>query len=787
MAYCLISLTLAANGIEQRGPLAILEERCFECHDETTRKGNVRLDNLEADFSGPESARRWTAVYDQIATARMPPKKKLQPETAAVLTGTIKTGLLAAETKARAENGRTALRRLNRVEYENSVHDLLGIKVDLKELLPEDPSSQGFDNSADAQHISSILLDRYLEAADRALDAAIVNRAKPETKSGVYRYDQSMIPTYLTKSALDRGDAMVFFDNVFALKNFKVEVEGLYRIRVHASGHQSQGKPVYFSVQDLVPSTSTTRTFGYFEAPSEEPAAIELTANLRPATQIRIAPYFFSVTESRAPVPVTRPGLAVYSIEVEGPLIPEWPPASYRKIFGNIPLEKVSPKFLSLLKRGNVRELYQASSNQPEEDVKKVLGNILPRAFRRPVLDEESKIYTDLALARLKEGGSFESAIRVGLKAILCSPSFLFLQEAPGPLDDFARASRLSYFLWSTMPDEELFLAALNQQLSKPAVLKAQVERLLKSPKARQFTDNYTGQWLGLREIDATSPDKTLYPEFDEWLQLSMVEETHRFFDEILTSNLSVMNFIQSDFAMLNERLAFHYGLAGVKGLGLRKVALPAASHRGGVLTQAAILKVTANGTTSSPVIRGAWVMRNILGEPIPPPPESVPAIEPDIRGAKNIRDQLSKHRAVAECASCHDKMDPPGLALENFDVIGGWRENYRILGGQIKADVKVNGRVVTYRKGAQIDASGVLSDNTRFSDIDELKERLLTRSDSIAKCVVEKLLTYATGRAPGFAERESVQRIVENTRSKQFGLRSLIHEVVQSDLFLNK
>lgn len=282
-----------------------------------------------------------------------------------------------------------------------------------------------------------------------------------------------------------------------------------------------------------------------------------------------------------------------------------------------------------------------------------------------------------LVTQRLAKGVHFEDALRVGSKAILVSPRFLLLEEPPGKLDGHALASRLSYFLWSTQADVEL--RAAKGELTRLTKFQAQVERILHDPKARAFTEDFTGQWLGLQNIEFTTPDARLYPEFDELLQVSMVQETHAFFDELLANDLSILNSVESDFAMLNERLAQHYGIPGVTGLDLKKVALRPEWHRGGVLTHASVLKVTADGTTTSPVIRGAWLADRILGKPVPPPPANVPAIEPDTRGVKSIREQLAKHREIASRASCRSKLDPLGFALESYDVIGGWREQYRV------------------------------------------------------------------------------------------------------------
>ncbi|HKI19385.1 MAG TPA: DUF1592 domain-containing protein, partial [Isosphaeraceae bacterium] len=388
--------------------------------------------------------------------------------------------------------------------------------------------------------------------------------------------------------------------------------------------------------------------------------------------------------------------------------------------------------------------------------------------------------------AKLAEGYPFEPAMRAALKGVLISPEFLFLRERPGKLDDFALACRLSYFLWSTMPDDELFSLAEQQKLSRLDVLTQQVERLLASPNAAAFTENFAGQWLALREIDATEPSHILYPEFDHLLKVSMIRETELFFDEVLKNDLSLTNFVASDFTMLNGRLAKHYGIAGVDGWELQKKTLPPySSHRGGVLTMASVLKVTANGTTTSPVMRGAWVLDRILGTPPPPPPDNVPAIDPDIRGAKTIREQLAKHRSIESCGACHRKIDPPGFALESFDCIGGWRDNYRVTGNG--ETVIVDGRRMPYLKGKKVDPADVTADGERFENIDQFKQVLLRDKPRLARALTTKLITYSTGRAPQASDREAVEAIVAKIGAKDYGLRSLIHEIVRSELFRNK
>ena len=422
-----------------------------------------------------------------------------------------------------------------------------------------------------------------------------------------------------------------------------------------------------------------------------------------------------------------------------------------------------------------------------------MLRALLPKAFRRPIAEGEENPFVSLVAKSLDSGQPFEMSLRAGVKGVLASPKFLYLREPAGAIDAYALASRLSYFLWSTMPDETLLDLARRGELNKPEVLRSQVERMLRKPKAKAFTENFTGQWLSLRDILATTPDKTLYPEFEELLQWSSIRETQLFFETMLQEDLSVRNVIDSDFAMLNGRLAKHYGIPDVNGVAFRKVPLRPEYHRGGMLTHASILKVTANGTTTSPVVRGVWVLDRILGKTVPPPPPNIPAVEPDIRGATTIRELLAKHRASENCAGCHSRIDPPGFALENYDVIGGWRERYRVV-----AERKdwVNNRVgplakylaaYQYGEGRSIEIGDTMPDGRTFTNIDEFKQLLLANPEKIARCVTEKLVTYATGQPVGFSDHAMVDAILEEAKASDFGLRSLVHAVVASELFQKK
>ena len=448
-------------------------------------------------------------------------------------------------------------------------------------------------------------------------------------------------------------------------------------------------------------------------------------------------------------------GLFVGEVHIEGPL-GSWPPASRTKLLGNL----------------NPQEATIA-------DAKRILFGVLPAAFRRPTEPEEVTPYVDLVRISLDSGKPFETALASGLKGILCSPEFLFLDEpATGtsqqnqPISDFALASRLSYFFWRTMPDETLFKLASAGRLSQPEVLREQVDRMLADPRSDRFVESFTDHWLMLRDINFTLPDRKVYPEYDDILGLAMLGESRSFFREVMDNDLSLLNFVDSDFIMVNQRLATLYGIDGISGYNFRRHKLPADSVRGGVLTQAAVLKVTANGTSTSPVVRGNWVLENVLGTPVPPPPPNVPGVEPDTRGATTIREQLDKHRNIEACAACHRRIDPPGFALENFDVIGQWRTAYRIPKGW------------RYEIGASVDASGTTPTGERFRNIREFKNLLMKNGDQVARCLTEKLLTFGLGRETGFADRRTIDDIVTNVQQEDYGFRALIHEVVQSPAF---
>ena len=753
-----VALSLPAGAQETRldpRPLQpFFRKYCADCHLDGTTKGNFDLQALPTDLHDAESLRRWVRVYDRVRAGEMPPPRT-ERVAAAEQEPFLKT-LGATLTRADLARRKVVLRRLNRVEYETTVRDLFGVHADVRDLLPEDASLHGFDTMGEALAASAELVQAYLQAAEIVLDAAYGSEKEPKKIALRFPLIQDC-RSHVGNLFRETADGVALFSSGYCptvVKSFRPQDEGTYRVRIHAKAIQSD-RPVVLSVHagDVVVRRLPFHLVGHFEIPPGRMTVVEFTDRFRKFETFHPMPYGIAGSGKKDH---PGPGLVVGDIEVEGPL-EAWPPAS-RSIFTGGTLE----------------------------DARKALERILPRAFRRAPAPRAAEPFLALVKAELDAGRPYREALRVGFKAVLVSPEFLFRKE-PAGVDDFALASRLSYFLWSSMPDAALLEAAAKGSLRDPAVLRAQTERLLADPKAAAFTKNFTGQWLRLRDIDFTEPDRKLYPEFDELLKVSMVAETEATFDEILRNNRSLLEFIDADWTILNRRLADHYDIPGVEGLEMRRVALPKDSPRGGVLTQGAVLKVTANGTNTSPVVRGVWVLDNILGQPSPPPPPGVPAVEPDIRGTTTLREQLAKHRNVPSCAGCHSKIDPPGFALENFDVIGGWRDRYRSLGvgDRVERHLDVYARVkVQYRLGPPVDASGELAGGAAFKEIREFKKLLLRDKDGLAAALAGKLLAYALGRGMGFSDREEIARLVGSVRSGNYGFRSLVHEIVQSPTF---
>ncbi|MFT5410508.1 MAG: hypothetical protein ACI9NC_003239, partial [Verrucomicrobiales bacterium] len=756
------------------------KEHCNKCHGAEKQKGDVRLDTLGAPTAVGEAGETWLAVLDVLEAGEMPPKKEPRLE------ATVVTALIGrlGDSLAKTMEGPIGLRRLNRTEYEHTLHDLLGIDQPLKDLLPEDSSVQGFDNVADGLSISSVLMERYLESADIAFESTI-RRIRPlpaETRRAGVLEDKNNIDSVKKEKGgvIEREGALVKFTPgwppVRIDEAHPIE-DGRYRVRIavwpHDPGERTLAAAIY--VGPLFGS-GKRRFQGLFDVTGtpEKPRIIEFETFMREGETAHIVPWVFPEHVTWRDKHEKRPGIGVLWAETHGPLDQEFPTSSQKRLFGEGETISTVDGWSHWMRHRKGVKLQNVESSAPHQDAERIIREFLPRAFRRPVAAEEIAPFVALTLDRLEQGRTFEQSVRAGVSAVLCAPQFLLLNREE-TVDEYTLASRLSYFLWSSMPDAELMKLAAAGKLSDPKVRRAQVGRMLGDPKIERFIDSFTGQWLGLRDIEFTSPDKKLYPEFDPMLQESMLRETRGFFRHLMEKNLSVMNVVDSDFAVLNERLARHYGIGGVRGHERsRVVELPEDSIRGGVLAQGSVLKVSANGTTTSPVLRGVWVLDNLFGKPAPPPPPGVPAVEPDIRGAVSIRDQLAKHSADGNCAGCHARIDPPGFALECFDPIGGERDWYRSLG-----EGKRISKREPYTIGPDVDPSGELPDGAAFSDFREFRSILLARDEEFARAVATKLLVYASGRPMTVADRASVTEVVTAAKKEGLGLRAMIHAVV--------
>lgn len=770
---------------------------CNDCHADGSDEGGLQLDELSTDLGDAATFAKWERIFDRVQTGEMPPEDSNQPSDQH--RQTFSRQLAEPLVKAHAARKGTVLRRLNRREYQNTMNDLFGTNLDLESLLPKDGQSHEFDNVGEALSISLVQLQRYMEAADLVLDAAIARsteRPKAIVKKANYA-ETGEGQKHIGKAWKQADDGAVVFFRPLGypsgmLRTANVTKTGHYKIRVTGYAYQTD-RPVTFSVGGTSFQRGSSKpTFGYFSFPPGKPSTIELEASIKERYMIEITPWGISDKDNEIRKNGVNdykgPGLAINHVELEGPIVDEFPSRGHRLVFDGLQRKEIEPSNPSTKKKSWYVPKFELLSETPQADAIRVLTRVATKAFRRPASDGEVEDYVDLLNSQMNDGASFEQALRTAVTAIFCSPEFLYLAEPEGWLDDDAIASRLSYFLTRTAPDDALLDAASKNQLSKdPQVLLAHTRRLLDDPRCGRFVTDFGDAWLNLRDIEFTSPDKNLFPEFDRFLQYSMQAETREFLAHLLRENARVRNLVKSDFAMLNNRLAKLYQIDGVDGPEIRRVSLPADSVRGGLLSQASILKVSANGTNTSPVVRGVWVMERIVGKTPPPPPPGIPGVEPDIRGASTLRELLDKHRDSDSCRTCHTMIDPPGFALESFNPIGGWRDHFRSLGEGERVNLMVNGRNVRYKIGPQVDSSGQLEDGTKFDGFREFRDLLARDQDTLAKTVATKLLTFATGREMGFSDRGTINEIVKQSKQKGHRIRDIIELVVLSEAFRRK
>jgi len=816
-----------------------LDQHCYDCHDSESAEGDLDLTALGFDLSQPAKFSHWLSVMDRVEAGEMPPKKKKRPETAeqaAFLK--ILRGHLTASAAEQSKGGRAELRRLSRVEYANSLKDLLDLPhLEVEDMLPPDSLAHGFTKSSQALDFSHVMIARYLEVVDHALWQAVAKRPRAlqtktirselksvegvrdtlqtlqvqlkhgtaiplvgkeiDTTIETHRGDFAKRQPGYVKDLPPHFDGVATFMNSrdnhnIVMKPFRVHQSGYYKLRVNGWGLlNDHGKLLPSERHETVSLyTPTGRLLGRCDLPPNVPTTSEATVWLNEGEPIE----FLASSTPNKHFKITQKepfrfyhfrshGIGLRWFEMEGPIWEQWPPRSHQRLLGDLELKPTKDQQPNGL-------YYEVVSEKPLDDARQLLRAFATRALRRPFQASDLKVPMQQTRARLNRGEPFVDAIMAGYRAILTSPEFLLVEEKPGALDAWALATRLALFLTNSPPDVELRRAAADGSLVKDAELRRETARLLEHGKSARVVAHVLEQWLDLRKITLTEPDLNLYPEYNPLLAESMVDETRAFFAEMLRSDLGAMHVIDSDFLTINQRMAKLYGIEGVHGSQTRKISIPGDSVRGGLLTQGSLLKITANGTTTSPVVRGTFTLERLLGDPPPPPPAAVPGIEPDISGAITVREQLAKHRADPNCASCHAKIDPPGFALESFDVMGAFRTNYRATlerGGKTDVKEQFNAKPAQFRHALPVDSSGTLPDGAAFKDVNEFRDRLRAKDAEIARHLLEQLIVYSTGAPVGFRDRSTVDAMMEELKTDDYGARSMIHAIVQSELFRHK
>ena len=776
-----VSLVAAANAQQplDKSSLNFITSYCIHCHNDETQKGKFRIDNLSTDFSDPQVAEKWSEVVFRINAAEMPPPKERQPtakelgRVAEVITKRIREGAAARM----AKRGLMEHYRLSRQEYAHTVYDLLGVVFDVEApgAFNEDPRWHGFDRIGAQLSTAPSHIDRYFNAADTVVKLAFPdNEPRPRTN----RRTAGEGKRYL----LQLGESWGAFD---------VRTPGRYRIKIQVSGlpaftgrtprlslwhHQrkksfagvdlatSEDKPETIELEGLFP-TGHYQIRNHARTQRHPNGAYKLFRNEQIDASQPLSSHKGGFNSTRTKVvdeegrPVM-PLLLVDWVEVEGPVTTE---ADRKKREGIFPLRQVSN--------------LPSDPKQVENLLHESLQRFAERAWRRPVSDKEIEKYVRFIAAEQDAGADLRSAYRSALSAMLVARSFFNLEEgSPNEnrdnVNDFELASRLSYFLWSSMPDGKLFAAARNGKLHTAEDLTRELDRMLADPKINRFLDAFPKQWLQLHRVGMFQPDPNLYPEYDPWLEESMVLETTAYFAEMFKKNLPLREAVESNWTMLNSRLAIHYGLPTPKQTKIARVQLPSTSQRGGILTHASILSLTSDGTRHRPVHRGAWLSEAILARTPPPPPPNVAPLEPVTadQPKTTIRSQLEAHRTNRTCASCHAKIDPLGLAFDNFDAIGRWRETERIEGGT--------------GDSPPVDASGDLPNGKRFAGPAEFKKLLAENDDELAKAFLEQLTTYALRRVMTVDDIQELHAIAESAKAEEYRLQSLVRQLVMSDLF---
>ncbi|MEX2176828.1 MAG: DUF1592 domain-containing protein [Pirellulaceae bacterium] len=725
--------------------LPFLQAHCYHCHGNGKHEAELTLDQYRDDASLQQNRKVWDNVLHMIRSGEMPPKPRPRPMADEIehATQSIDAVLASFDCTQNKNVGRVTLRRLNRAEYNNTIRDLVGIDFQPAADFPADDVGYGFDNIGDVLSTTPLLLEKYLTAAETIFEKAIFIPEPVEAKD--IRLEEFRV-TRAAGETTDGGAALYGKGEdgkgeVYAETTLD---EGDYIVRVQAYAKQLGDEKVKATLR------VNREAVKEFEIAADDRDAEQiLEARIRVksgAARIALAlENPFSHPDSTEDAP-NRRLLLMRGMVLDGPYDPPPPPAPevHRRLMAH------------------------AADLAPREAAREIVTRFAARAFRRPVKPEEVESILRIYDLAEKEGESFEERVRLALCRVLVSPHFLFRIELDPadakageayPIGEYELASRLSYFLWSTLPDEELLGLAAQGELRKN--LDAQVARMLKDDKSAALVQNFAGQWLTLRKLDQVSPDKTEFPLWDDSLRRAMRRETELFFEAILREDRSIFDFLNADFTFVNGRLAYHYGISGVLGREFQRVAVP--PNRGGLLTQASILTITSNPTRTSPVKRGKWVLEQLLGTPPPPPPPDIPELPPKGELKGSLRKVMEQHRENAICASCHARMDPIGFAFENYDAIGSWREK----DGEFP-----------------IDASGQLPDGQAFRGPGELKTILQGKKELFARALTEKMLTYALGRGLEYYDKCAVDEIVAKLEKNDYRLSKLVAETIRSEPF---
>ncbi|WP_437207239.1 DUF1592 domain-containing protein [Planctomicrobium sp. SH664] len=814
---------------------AFISHYCADCHGADGPEAGLSLaqPKWNLDHSGVREG--WVRVYDRVRRFEMPPDPDQIPNAERTkFLSDLKFALVQADREDIRQRGRGPMRRLTRDEFQQNLRDILKLPLlDIRDRLPEDREGFHLNKTSEVLDLSRVQLNAYLDAAEAALFKAVATAPDtPET----YYYRAIGRNLFTPKSTFGNREAMFFAKDSLALDN-KLESEWQDDESVELALFRSATWPYFGYPREFVArkdgeylvrfsARAVTQLPGYrLEAAkhpvpmtfrARKPSGADVSGDVRATGGIWDIQPEQTEFETKVllkagetleysllglPMPLARnvdggepsyryppfppegqPGVAIQKLEITGPLQPDhWPPASHRVLFGNLPLRAApSDSALSV----------EVVPNNVQADASRLLRSFIARAARAPVSEASIEHFEQLILSKLDSGAPFTEAMLIAYQAFLCSSHFLYLHEPHGEQDHFVIASRLSHLLTNTRPDEWLISLAEEERLRDCQTLKVEADRMIRSPDIERFVNNFTDYWLDLRHLYRDEPDILRYPEYrlDHYLVESMERETRAFFLAMIRENLPVSVVINADFAFVNDRLADHYEFPPVDGSGMRKVPVPPGSPYGGLLTQAAILKVTANGTSTSPVVRGAWVMDRLLGQRPPPPPPNVPAVEPDIRGANSIRELLALHTKSAACAGCHSRFEPVGHALENFDILGGWRTRYRGLEqGELVTGIDRAGHDFAYTLVGLVDGSGQLLHGERFDDINELKQILAADPRQLARNLLHQFALYGTGTPVRFSERDEVERILDDCQQSDYRVGDLLQGMITSPIFLGE